>query len=301
MKALPFIRQPVSYGVSMSRTVYVNGDYVPEEEAKISVFDRGFPMADAVYEVTTVVDGKLIDYPAHMERLERSLDELDMAEPEQMADLLEIHRELIRLNDISNGLVYLQGSRGVADRDFAYPAKGTPTSLVLFTQAKDPLENALAKTGARVITVPDMRWGRRDIKTVQLLYPSMAKMMAKQAGVDDAWLEEDGFINEGTSNNTWIVTNEGKLVTRQLSNSILHGITRRATLRCAQLLQLEVEERPFTKEEASRAREAFFTSASAFVCPVVEINGTSIGDGKPGPVVEKLREIYVEEAMKEAL
>ncbi|MEM7068826.1 MAG: D-amino-acid transaminase [Pseudomonadota bacterium] len=285
----------------MSRTVFVNGEYVAEEEAKVSIFDRGYLMADAVYEVTTVVDGKLIDFPAHMERLQRSLDELEMAAPEQMGELLEIHRELISQNEITNGLVYLQVSRGVADRDFHYPAEGTPASLVLFTQAKDPLANPLAETGARVITIEDQRWGRRDIKTVQLLFPSMAKMAAKKAGVDDAWLEEDGFINEGTSNNTWIVTKDGKLVTRHLSNSILHGITRRATLRCAELLQMEVEERPFTKEETANASEAFFTSASAFVCPVVEIDGKPIGEGKPGKVVGKLREIYLEEAMKAAL
>ena len=285
----------------MSRTVYVNGDFVAEEDAKISVFDRGFLMADAVYEVTTVVDKKLIDYPAHMVRLKRSLDELQMDPPAQMDQLTDIHKELVARNDLTNGLIYLQVSRGVADRDFTYPAKGTPTSLVLFTQAKDPLENKLVETGARVVTVPDLRWGRRDIKTVQLLYPSMAKMAAKNAGVDDAWFEEDGMINEGTSNNTWIVTKDGKLVTRHLSHSILHGITRKATLRCAELLQMEVEERPFSKEEAQEAAEAFFTSASAFVCPVVELDGVPIGEGKPGPVVAKLREIYLEEAMKAAV
>lgn len=285
----------------MSRTVFVNGEFVPEEEAKVSVFDRGFLMADAVYEVTTVVNSKLIDYPGHVERLGRSLDELDMNPPAQMDDLLSIHKELIERNNINNGLVYLQVTRGVADRDFLFPPEDTPTSLVLFTQEKDPLENKLVKSGARVITVPDMRWGRRDIKTVQLLYPSMAKMMAKKAGVDDAWLEEDGFINEGTSNNTWIVTKDKKLVTRQLSNSILHGITRKATLRVAELLQMQVEERPFTKEEAADASEAFFTSASAFICPVIEIDGEKIGEGKPGPVVEKLREVYLEEAMKVAV
>jgi len=266
----------------MSRIVFVNGEFVPEEEAKISVFDRGFLMADAVYEVTTVLEGKLIAYEGHMVRLQRSLDELGMDNPEWMDDLLSIHKKLVEDNNIVNGLIYLQVSRGVADRDFTYPAKGTPTSLVLFTQAKNPLENPLYETGARVITVPDQRWGRRDIKTTQLLYPSMAKMMAKAEGVDDAWLEEDGFINEGTSNNTWIVTKDGKLVTRQLSNSILHGITRKAVLRCAELLQMQVEERPYTKEEAADAAEAFFTSASGFVCPVVQINGHAIGEGKPG-------------------
>ena len=285
----------------MSRIVFVNGEFVPEEEAKVSIFDRGFLMADAVYEVTTVLEGKLIAFDGHMVRLERSLNELGMDTPEWMDELLSIHKKLVEENNLENGMIYLQVSRGVADRDFAYPAEGTPTSLVLFTQAKNPLANPMYETGARVITVPDQRWGRRDIKTTQLLYPSMAKMMAKAAGVDDAWMEEDGFINEGTSNNTWIVTKEGKLVTRHLSNSILHGITRKAVVRCAELLQMEVEERPYTKEEAADASEAFFTSASAFVCPVVEIDGHTIGEGKPGNVVAKLREIYLEESMKEAV
>lgn len=285
----------------MSRTVFVNGEFLPEEEAKVSIFDRGFLMADAVYEVTTVLEGKLIAFEGHMVRLERSLNELDMNKPEWMDGLLDIHKKLVSENSLENGMIYLQVSRGVADRDFAYPAEGTPTSLVLFTQAKNPLANPMYEKGARVITVPDQRWGRRDIKTTQLLYPSMAKMMAKAEGVDDAWMEEDGFINEGTSNNTWIVTKDGKLVTRHLSNSILHGITRKAVLRCAELLQMEVEERPYTKEEAANASEAFFTSASAFVCPVVEINGNMIGEGKPGPVVSQLRDIYVEESMKEAV
>jgi len=285
----------------MSRTVFVNGEFLPEEDAKVSIFDRGFLMADAVYEVTTVLEGKLIAFEGHMLRLERSLNELGMDKPEWMNGLLDIHKKLVEENSLENGMIYLQVSRGVADRDFAYPAKGTPTSLVLFTQAKNPLDNPMYDTGARVITVPDQRWGRRDIKTTQLLYPSMAKMMAKAEGVDDAWMEEDGFINEGTSNNTWIVTKDGKLVTRHLSNSILHGITRKAVIRCAELLQMEVEERPYTKEEAADASEAFFTSASAFVCPVVEINGNTIGEGKPGHVVSKLREIYLEESMKEAV
>lgn len=285
----------------MSRIVFVNGEFVREEDAKVSIFDRGFLMADAVYEVTTVLSGKLISFDGHMVRLGRSLSELGMDKPEWMDDLLGIHKKLIEENDIGNGMIYLQVTRGVADRDFSFPAEGTPTSLVLFTQAKDPLVNPLYETGARVITVPDLRWGRRDIKTTQLLYPSLAKMMAKAAGVDDAWLEEDGFINEGTSNNTWIVTKDGKLVTRHLSTSILHGITRKAVLRCAELLQMEVEERPYTKEEAADASEAFFTSASAFVCPVVEIDGNKIGEGKPGHVAAKLREIYLEESMKEAV
>jgi len=284
-----------------SRTVFVNGSYVAEEDATISVFDRGFLMADAVYEVTTVVEGKLIDYPAHMERLKRSMAELEMEPPQWMDEMLDIHRKLIARNTLTTGMIYLQVSRGAADRDFAYPPEGTPSSLVIFTQAKDVVNNPMAENGIRVITVPDERWGRRDIKTVQLLYPSMAKMAAKKAGADDAWMEEDGFINEGTSNNAWIVTRDGKLVTRQLSNAILHGITRKAVMRCAELKQMKVEERPFTKEEAADAAEAFFTSASAFVCPVIEIDGQPIGEGKPGPVVATLREIYLDEAMKVAV
>lgn len=283
------------------RTVYVNGEYVPEDEAKVSVFDRGFLFADGVYEVTTVLDGKLIDFPGHMARLSRSLGELEMQAPASEEQLLEIHRQLVRENDLTNGLIYLQVTRGAADRDFLYPAPDTPPTLVLFTQAKDPLENALAKTGARVVTVDDIRWGRRDIKTVQLLYPSMAKMMAKNAGVDDAWLQEEGMVTEGTSNNAWIVTEGGTIVTRNLSTSILHGITRASVLKCAELLQMKVEERPFTVEEAQKAREAFITSASSFVCPVVEIDGSKLGDGKPGPVTAKLREIYLEESLKHAL
>ena len=191
MKALKCIRRSRNYGVkfkgkAMSRIVFVNGVFVPEEEAKISIFDRGFLMADAVYEVTTVLEGKLIAFNGHMVRLKRSLSELGMGEPEWMDALLDIHKNLVEKNGLQNGMIYLQVSRGVADRDFAYPADGTPTSLVLFTQAKNPLTNPMYETGARVITVPDQRWGRRDIKTTQLLYPSMAKMMAKTAGVDDA-------------------------------------------------------------------------------------------------------------------
>lgn len=285
----------------MSRTVYVNGEYLPEEEAKVSVFDRGFLFADAVYEVTTVVNGKLIDFPAHMARLKRSLGELEMKPAVEESELLDIHRKLVEENELTNGLVYLQVTRGEADRDFHYPDAETPSSLVLFTQTKDPLENAMVKHGAKVITVEDLRWGRRDIKTVQLLYPSMAKMAAQKAGVDDAWFEEDGFINEGTSNNAWIVTADNTIVTRNLSKLILHGITRASVLKCAELLQMKIEERPFTVEETKTAREAFITSASIFVCPVIEIDGAAIGDGKPGTVTAKLREIYIEESLKAAV
>ena len=283
------------------RTVYVNGEYLPEDEAKVSIFDRGFLFADGVYEVTTVLDGKLIDFPGHMARLGRSLSELEMEAPASEEQLLEIHRQLVRENDLDNGLIYLQVTRGAADRDFLYPDPDTRPTLVLFTQAKPAPEVSPANAGLRVVTVEDIRWGRRDIKTVQLLYPSMAKMIAKKAGVNDAWLHEEGIVTEGTSNNAWIVTENGTIVTRDLSSSILHGITRASVLKCAELLQMKVEERPFTLEEAKSAREAFVTSASSFVCPVVEIDGQKLGDGEPGPVTAKLREIYLEESRKHAL
>ncbi len=283
----------------MERIVYVNGDYVPEVDAKISVFDRGFLMADGVYEVTSVLDGKLVDFDGHVKRLMRSLRELDMKAPCTEEELLEIHRELVKRNAVTEGLVYLQVTRGVAERDFAYPKDAQPT-LVMFTQTKSLIDNPVAKQGIKFISIDDIRWGRRDIKTVQLLYPSMGKMMAKAAGADDAWMVEDGKVTEGTSNNAYIVKN-GKIITRQLSHEILHGITRAAVLRFAKEAQMDVEERAFTIDEAKAADEAFFTSASAFVMPVVEVDGATLGDGKPGPVTMRLREIYLEEARKAAV
>ncbi len=284
----------------MSRIVYVNGDYVPEEDAKISVFDRGFLFADGVYEVTSVLDGKLIDFEGHARRLARSLVELEMAAPVTDDELLAIHRELIARNDLTEGMIYLQVTRGAADRDFAYPKDAAP-SLVLFTQSKTLADSPVAKTGMRVISIPDQRWARRDIKTVQLLYPSMGKMMAKAAGVDDAWMVEDGFVTEGTSNNAYIVTRDGTIVTRHLTTEILHGITRAAVLRFAKEAQMQVEERPFTIEEAQHAAEAFITSASTFVMPVVEVEGVKVGTGQVGPIATRLREIYLEESRKAAL
>ena len=284
----------------MSRTVYVNGEYLPEEEAKVSIFDRGFLFADGVYEVTSVIGGKLVDFAGHAKRLKRSLDELEMAAPCTDDELLAIHRELVARNGVDEGLVYLQVTRGAADRDFAYPKDAAPT-LVMFTQAKPGLvDSEAAKRGIRVISIPDIRWGRRDIKTVQLLYPSMGKMMAKKAGVDDVWLVEDGKVTEGSSNNAYIVKGN-RIITRELSSDILHGITRAAVLRFAKEAQFEVEERAFTIAEAQAADEAFITSASTFVFPVVEIDGTSLGDGAPGKVARRLREIYLEESIKAAV
>lgn len=281
------------------RTVYVNGDYVPENEAKVSVFDRGFLMADAVYEVTAVLDGKLCDYAGHRARLNRSLSELEMTLPVSDDALLEIHRELVRRNEMVEGGVYLQVTRGVADRDFVWPVDAAP-GMVLFTQARTISTSAAADRGIKVVSVEDERWGRRDIKTVQLLYPSWAMMQAKRRGADDAWLVEDGAVTEGSSNNAYIVK-DGTIITRQLSNEILHGITRASVLRLAGEVQMKIEERPFTIKEAQGADEAFVTSASKFVCPVVEIDGQTVGKGTPGAVARRLREIYLQYARESAI
>ena len=283
------------------RIVYLNGDYVPETEASVSIFDRGFLFADGVYEVTTVIDGKLIGFDGHIERLQRSLDELKYDHTVDKDAILNIHRELVSRNGLDQGMIYLQITRGnPKDRDFAFPSKDTPVTMVLFTQVKQVVGTAVETTGLKVISVEDLRWGRRDIKTVQLLYPSLAKMEAKARGADDAWLVQDGFVTEGTSNNAYIVK-DGKIITRDLTNDILHGITRKSVLACARLLQMEVEERPFTMREAYAADEAFATSAYGFTNPIVEIDGNKIGSGMPGPVGDKLRALYLEENMKAAV
>jgi D-alanine transaminase len=291
------------WGYIMSRIVYVNGQYLPEAEATVSIFDRGFLMADGVYEVTSVLGGKLLDFAGHQARLARSLKELELQAPCSDDELLEIHRALVARNDLTDGMIYLQVTRGnPGDRDFVFPDPAvTKPTLVMFTQSKPGMaDTPLAKAGIKVISIEDIRWGRRDIKTVQLLYPSMAKMMARKAGADDAWMVEDGTVTEGTSNNAYIVKN-GRIITRHLSKDILHGITRAAVLRFAAEAQMEVEERPFTIEEAMVADEAFFTSASAFVMPVVEVDGVTLGDGTPGPISQRLREIYLEESRKTAI
>ena len=283
------------------RTVYLNGDYVPENEANVSIFDRGFLFADGVYEVTTVVDSKLIGFDGHIERLQRSLTELKINHKVDREELLGVHRELVALNNIDQGMIYLQITRGnPGDRDFAFPPEDTPVTVVLFTQEKQIIGTATETNGLKVVSIEDLRWGRRDIKTVQLLYPSLAKMEAKAQGADDAWLMQDGFVTEGTSNNAYIVK-DGKIITRDLSNDILHGITRKSVLACAKLLQMDVEERPFTIEEAYAADEAFATSASGFTNPIVEIDGNKVGSGKPGPVGDRLRALYIEENMKAAI
>ncbi len=286
----------------MTRQVYVNGAFVGEAEAKVSVFDRGFLMADGVYEVTSVLGGKLLDFQGHCVRLSRSLAELDITNPHSDAEWLALFHQAVALNAVVDGMVYLQVTRGnPGDRDFAYPNPPVPPTVVIFTQSKLGLaENPAALAGWKVISAPDIRWGRRDIKTVQLLYPSMAKMAAKAAHVDDAWLVEDGMVTEGTSNNAYIVKGN-RIITRQLSHDILHGITRAAVLRFAREAQMEIEERPFTIAEAQSADEAFITSANAFVTPVIEVDGAPVGHGKAGPLALRLREIYLEEMRKSAI
>lgn len=283
----------------MDRIVYVNGEYLPEQDAKISVFDRGFLFADGVYEVAAILRGQLIDNKQHLLRLRRSLQELDMPSPADDTTIESIQKELIRLNHIDEGAVYLQVTRGAADRNFAYPEDSSP-SLVLFTQEKKIIDLPTAKTGIKIITTEDIRWGRRDIKTVALLAASMAKMFAMKSGADDAWLvDREGYITEGSSFNAYIVTSEGTIITRHLSNDILHGITRKAVLQLAEKDGLQVIERPFSVEEACQAQEAFITAAGFFVLPVIQINDKVLGNGKPGSITAKLRSIYIDMALEQ--
>jgi D-alanine transaminase len=282
----------------MSRIVYVNGEFLPEEEAKISVFDRGFLFADGVYEVSTVIRGKLVENEGHLKRLGRSLAELKMAPPCSDAEIEAVQKEVVARNQIDEGMIYLQVTRGAADRDFAFP-EDAKSSLVMFTQEKSVLESKSAEKGISVVTLPDIRWKRRDIKTVGLLAQSLAKQQALDAGANDAWMVEDGYVTEGSSNNAFIITADGKLVTRDLSNEILHGITRKAVLALAERDGIEIEERAFTPEEAYEAAEAFSTSASSFVMPVVRIDDRIMSNGAPGPVSKRLRELYIEMALAE--
>lgn len=278
----------------MNPIAYVNGDFVPLSEAKVSVLDRGFLFADGIYEVSAVLDGKLVDNGSHLARLERSVGEIKLPLPETIARIKEIQRELITRNQLKDGLVYIQVTRGAdVGRDFAFP-KGVKPTLMMFTSVKDIVNAASAKTGIGVITVPDIRWERRDIKSVALLAQVLAKQAAAEAGAGEAWMIEDGKVTEGGSSSAFILTRDDVLVTRENSRSILPGCTRKAVVKLAEERQLRVEERAFTIEEALKAKEAFITSASSFVQPVVKIDGKTVADGKPGPIAQRLREIYIE-------
>jgi D-alanine transaminase len=281
----------------MSRIVYVNGSFLPEADAKISVFDRAFLFADGVYEVTALVAGRPLDLDGHLRRLDRSLAEMQIDPPLTHAEWRDLHAELIARNKVDEGIVYLEVTRGVADRDFLFPEGAAPT-VVAFTQSRKLLDNPYAETGVKVITISDLRWKRRDIKSTSLLAQTMGKQQAKLGGAYEAWMVEDGFVTEGTSSTAFILDAAGVVRTQPLGHHILPGVTRRAVLRLAETKGLGVEERPFTVAEAKAAQEACMSAASAFVLPVVEIDGKAIGDGRPGPVAQEFRRLYIEEAMR---
>ncbi|MBF9003251.1 D-amino-acid transaminase [Vibrio nitrifigilis] len=284
----------------MERTVYLNGEYVAESKAHISIFDRGFLFADAVYEVTAVLNGKLIDNAGHLARLERSCKELGLKLPVTGEELTGIQKALIEKNNLVEGGIYLQLTRGdEGDRDFSYSEDIKPT-LVLFTQSRSLIDSPKKDTGIRVISIDDIRWRRRDIKTTQLLPACLAKHMAHAANADDVWLIENGLVTEGGSSNAYIVTDDNTIVTRPLSNDILHGITRASLMKLTDDFDFKIEERHFTIEEAYAAKEAFISSATTFVWPVVAIDDKPIGNGKPGEVALKLREVYINTALEMA-
>ena len=283
----------------MSRIVYVNGAYLPEEEAKISVFDRGFIFADGIYEVSAVVDGGLVDNEGHLARLERSLKAIDLAMPCAKEEIVKVQKELIARNRLVEGSIYLQVTRGAADRDFAFPTDAK-SSLVMFTQARQIIDDPKSVSGIKLLSVPDIRWARRDIKSVALLAQVLAKQAAAAAGCQEAIMHEDGVVTEGGSSTVFIVTEAGTIVTRPNSHAILPGITRQTVMRLAREKDLALEERLFTLDEVFAAQECFITSATSFVKPVVEVDGKRIGGGQPGPAARRLRDLYVEAARAEA-
>jgi D-alanine transaminase len=275
----------------MSRIAYVNGRYRPLAEAAVNVEDRGYQFSDGVYEVCEVRAGRLIDERRHMERLARSLSELRIAMPMSPAALSVVLRETVRRNRVRWGIVYLQITRGVARRDHAFPPAGTAPSVVVTARNLDLAQaERLAAEGVAVVTVPDNRWERVDIKSVSLLPNVLAKQTAREQGAREAWfVDREGRITEGSSSNAWIVTRDGKVVTRHADHAILRGITRAVVQDVLAAQGLKLEERPFTLEEAHAAREAFLTSASQIVLPVVKIDGRPVGNGAPGLVATALR------------
>jgi D-alanine transaminase len=284
----------------LDRIAYVNGSFLPIADAKVSILDRGFLFADGIYEVAAVLEGKLIDNASHLARLERSVGEISLTLPETTERIQEIQKELVARNNLVEGLVYLEVTRGAdKDRDFAFP-KGVKPTLVMFTSVKN-LNGPGAGAGVSVITVPDIRWPRRDIKSVALLAQVLAKQAAAEAGAGEVWMIEDDMVTEGGSSSAFILTHEDVLVTRNNSPAILPGCTRKAVVALAEERQLRVEERPFTIAEALAAKEVFITSATAFVQGVVSIDGKIVGDGKSGPMTGRLRNIYIEFARATAV
>ncbi len=287
----------------MSRVAYVNGTYRPHAQAVIHVEDRGFQFADGVYEVWSVFDGRLADFDGHMTRLVRSLTELKITVPMTRPALTQVLKETVRRNRVANGIVYLQVTRGTARRDHPFPAEGTPPSVVVTAKSISATKSeAQAAKGVAVVTQPDIRWGRCDIKTVGLLPNVLAKQAARERGAYEAWMvDEMGLVTEGSSTNAWIVDKDGKLRTRDTQANILRGITRAAIMALVAAEGIELDERPFSVDDAKEAREAFFTAAGAFVMPAISIDGVRIGDGKPGPVATKLRTLYLDQAKREAI
>ena len=278
----------------MSRIAYVNGRYVPHAKASVHVEDRGYQFADGVYEVVALVGGRMIDEEPHLDRLERSLRELRIAMPMSRAALKLILREVARRNRIRNGLVYVQITRGVARRDHPFPKNVAP-ALVVTAKRINPANEATVEAGVKVITIPDIRWERCDIKSVGLLPNVLGKQQARESGAFEAWqVARDGTVTEGTSTNAWIVTRDGELVTRPASNAILNGITRLTILKLAKQEGLRFRERPFSVEEAKGAREAFISSATSFVTPVTQIDEAVIGNGRAGSLSLQLRRAYAE-------
>jgi D-alanine transaminase len=277
----------------LTRTIYVNGEYVDESEAKLSVFDRGFLFADGIYEVSAVIDGRLIDNDLHLTRLERSLGEISIPMPMTKAEILEVQCQLVVRNELSEGIVYLQVTRGTAERDFGIPP-GLKPNFVAFTQEKNLRNAPSVVNGVAVDIVPDIRWGRRDIKSIMLLAQVLAKATAKNNDFHEAWLTEDGYVTEGASSTAFIIDKNNVLITRPNSQSVLPGCTRQAILRIAEEQGLGIEERLFTVGEAFDAKEAFLTSASSLVTPVIRIAARTIGNGKPGPVTTRLQTIYLD-------
>lgn len=279
----------------MSRTVFVNGSFVPFEQATIPLMDRDFLVADGIYEVSALINGRIIDNEPHLDRIDRSLKEIRIANPYSAAEWTRLEEEIVARNRLEEGLVYMQVTRGAAEREYVFPKDATPT-VVMFTQPKNMIASPLAETGAAVITVPDLRWKRRDIKSIGLLAQVLAKQAAAEAGVSEAWMVEDGLITEGGSSTAFILTNDRKVVTRPLSTAVLPGITRLSVMRLAKENGLTIEERAFSVDEALGAAEAFLTSASSLVMPVVSIDGKPVGDGKPGPMTRRLRRVYLDMA-----
>jgi len=282
------------------RQVYINGEFKKEDEAKVSIFDRGLLFSDSVYEVTSVINSKLIDFKHHVERLDRSMNELKFKTLIDHDEILAFHRKLIDLNNLKEGMIYTQVTRGVVDRSFDMPKQAIKPTVLAFTQEKKILESDSAKNGIKVMTLEDMRWKRNDIKTTQLLYASMAKSEATAKGFDDAWMLRQGYITEGSSNNVWIIRSKN-IMTRQSDNLILSGITRAVVLECAKKLDYEVITKNFTKVDAESADEAFMTSATGLITPVVKINSSQIGDGKPGNFTKSLRAEYIKRALEIAI